>query len=274
MKWYLFAKFFQSLTPDALMEYCAREGLDGPTALVREGYWTPPEALKETLPGFIQCARKHGLEVKYADTPIDFADAKATEESYAVLADAGIEKLRLAHIVRGDRDPRTLSDLGRRYAETACEMGRKYGVQSILQIHGRCYPLNATSAWPLVKDLDPRYVGIKLDPGNNYCQEGYEQFPYQIGLLKEYIAALGAKDACALRTGEEGDQKGWKTYMVPAYAGQTDYVEVFRLLYAVGFDGPAILMPFYEEFNLPALQRALTREIAYFKKCAAKAREV
>jgi hypothetical protein len=46
------------------------------------------------------------------------------------------------------------------------------------------------------------HVGIKLDPGNNYAQEGYEDFTYQIHLLKEYIQAFGAKDACSLRISE------------------------------------------------------------------------
>ena len=76
MKWYLFPKFFRQMNEEELMEYCARDGINGPTAMVREGYWIPPDKLKETLPGYVACAEKHGLEVRYADTPIDFRDEK------------------------------------------------------------------------------------------------------------------------------------------------------------------------------------------------------
>ena len=62
-KWYLFAKFFQQLSVKELMEMCARMGFDGPTALIRDGYWTELSNMKETLPGYVAEAEKHGLEL-------------------------------------------------------------------------------------------------------------------------------------------------------------------------------------------------------------------
>ena len=119
----------------------------------------------------------------------------------------------------------------------------------------------------MVRALDPRYIGIKLDPGNNREQEGYERFDYQIPLLGEYIAALGAKDAAQSRTGDPADaRKGWKTAFVPAYEGQSEYLQIFAELDKIGFDGPAILMPFYAADDYAALTDRLQREIAYFKQ--------
>lgn len=272
MKWYLFAKFFKDLSQDELMQYCLQEGIDGPTAMVRDGYWTSPDRLKETLPGFVTCARAHGLEVRYADTPIDFVDEKKAEEAYDLLAQNGIELIRLAYILRnGDADPRSFETIGLRFAEKACRFGEKYGVRSVIQLHGGFFPHNATAAWHMVRNLDPRYVGIKIDPGNNFAQEGYEHFPYQIRLLKEFIAALGAKDACALRIGHGDECKGWVKPFAPAFAGQTDYPTVFSVLHEIGFNGPAVLMPFYNEDNLTRLKQDFTKEIAYLKGCAAQA---
>ena len=269
MKWYLFPKFFRQMNADELMAYCAREGIDGPTAMVRDGYWTPPDRLKDTIGSYVACAKKHGLEVKYADTPIDFKDPKASEEAYDILSSNGIEMIRLAYIERDDdRNPRALEDIGRRYAETAARYAEKYGVRSVIQLHGGFYPHNASAAWPLVKDLDPRFIGIKLDPGNNFAQEGYEHFGYQIRLLGEYIAAIGAKDGAPLRIGDPDVAKGWVRPFVPAYAGMADYKSIFPILKETGFTGPAVLMPFYHEDNPELLMKEFTKEIAYLKSAA------
>jgi hypothetical protein len=40
MKYYLFAKLYRNLDVPHLMALCQEVGLDGPTALIREGYWT------------------------------------------------------------------------------------------------------------------------------------------------------------------------------------------------------------------------------------------
>lgn len=270
-KWYLFAKFFGQLSAAELMEMCARMGFDGPTALIRDGYWTELSNMKDTLPGYVAEAEKHGLEVRYADTEIDVMSAEA-DEQYRILAGEGIKRIRLKYVGRdNERDPRSLADIGRRWAEKACELGEKHDVLSVIQIHGWYYPHCATAAWPMVKGLDPRYVGIKMDPGNNQHQEGYEFAAYQVNLLQEYIAAVGAKDAAYLRTGEGGDDKGWERHFMPAFAGRTNFVELYGLLKKVGFSGPNVLMPFYNDTNLPLLTENLQKELDYLKSCWDKA---
>ncbi|NLE12220.1 MAG: sugar phosphate isomerase/epimerase [Clostridiales bacterium] len=275
MKFYLFAKFFTQMSVPELMEYCASAGIDGPTALVREGYPLPPDMLAEGLPGYIAEAEANGLEVKYADTPIDFNDPALSDRMFGILAQNGIELIRLQYISKNSPDgPRALAGLGRRFAETAAEYGRRHSVRSVIQLHGGFYPHNATAAWPMVKDLDPRYVGIKIDPGNNLAQEGYEHWDYQVGLLGEYIAALGAKDAAHLRNGDpDSPSKGWSRPFVPAYEGMADYRRIYSLLHAAGFASgesaiPSILMPFYHEKEPELLMRCLEKEIKYLKTCA------
>ena len=132
--------------------------------------------------------------------------------------------------------------------------------------------INATAAWPLVEGLEPAHIGIKLDPGNSLAQEGYEYFPYQIDLLGEYVAALGAKDGCSLRNQPFDDEaKGWKRVFAPATEGQTNYPLIFRELCRAGFDGPVILMPFYHENDEAARTSVLKKELLYLKTNAAAA---
>jgi len=164
-------------------------------------------------------------------------------------------------------DPRLLEYKARTYAEKAAAVAEKCGIRAVIQIHGWMYPHSATAAYPLVKDLDPRYIGIKLDPGNNLHQEGYELFDYQIKLLKEYIAAIGAKSCATFRDPNRTENNGWYRIFVPSQDGEADFRFIYRCLKEVGFDGPSILMPFYEENNEKVLCEKLAGEVAYLKSC-------
>ena len=96
MKYYLFAKFMAHLTAEQLMEECVRLGVDGPTALIREGYWTEEGNLEKTLPDFVRRAEAHSLEVRYADTSFDPRHPEMWERLLPVLRDCGIRQFRWA----------------------------------------------------------------------------------------------------------------------------------------------------------------------------------
>lgn len=271
MKTYLFAKFLQHFTVDELMTTIASLGIDGPTALIREGYWTDPADLSSVCP-FVKKAEEYGLSVKYADTPCSPFDESA-DRTFGVLAENGIVLARLAYIEKkSEADPRLLEDKAKRYAEAAAKLAEKHGIRAVIQCHGMMYPHNATAAYPLVRDLDPRYIGIKIDPGNNLQQEGYELFDYQIRLLREYIAAVGAKSGAMFRTGDpKGRMNGWVRVNVPAQDGAADYNVIYCELAAQELDVPSILMPFYHEKETGLLLEGLRGEVSYLKDCAEKA---
>ena len=266
MKRYLFAKQFDKLSVDELMSICADVGLDGPTLLLREGFWTTPDNLDSVKP-FVTKASDYGLEVKYCDSPIVNFDEK-DEKIFAVLAENGIENIRLGYMGRpaGD-DVRGVADKLKSFTEKAYKMAEKYGVRAIIQLHGWFYPQSATAAYPAIKDYDPRYLGIKMDPGNHICQEGFEFWDYQTDLLGDYICALGAKGAGMFRDGDINVNNGWVKRFVPAQEGAVDYREIYSLLLKNGFDGPTILMPFYYADNYELMVSTLRDELKYFDNC-------
>ncbi len=274
MRYYLFPKFLQKLPLEELMHTCRELGVDGPTAMVRDGYWVQREDMAQTLPRYVAAAAAQGLMVTYAEPPFSLAEIPSLSRELAILKDCGITDFRVDFISKRIAGPyRRLREVLRPLVERAADAAGKAGLRMILQIHGHCYPHNATAAYPLLEGLDPRTVGVKLDPGNNLAQEGYELFDYQIELLGEYIAALGAKDACVQRSGDRlSPSKGWVRSFVPAYEGMADYPLIFRELNKVGFDGPAILMPFYHDGDYDRLLECLREEIAYFKRVESEAR--
>ncbi|MBO5275360.1 MAG: sugar phosphate isomerase/epimerase [Clostridia bacterium] len=268
MKYYLFAKFYQNFTPEQLAERCAELGFDGPTALVRDGYPLTAANLKEALPSYIRTMEAAGMEVKFADAPVNPLREDA-DYLVGTLAEHGIERIRLDHIGKAVKPARELADYARYYAEAAAKLAERHGTKAVIQLHGHCYPHNATAAYPCVKDLDPRYIGVKMDPGNNLAQEGYELFDYQIKLLGEYLTALGAKSAGIFR-GEDGI---WRRGFVPAQEGIADYNLIMRTLKEIDFDGPAVLMPFYNDREPDVLTEKLKDELAFFKACEKRANE-
>ncbi|MCL6519272.1 MAG: sugar phosphate isomerase/epimerase [Armatimonadetes bacterium] len=267
MKYYLFAKFFQHLSIDELMAHCAEAGVDGPTAVIREGYWLEPESYAEALPGYVQAAEKAGLEVKFADTSFPMGELARDNTPLKVLADNGIEAVRLGYIAKNDAGHmRDLANLARYLAEGVAHAAEDAGIKAVIQLHGNCYPHNSTAAWPMVKGLDPKYIGIMIDPGNNLHQEGFERWDYQIQLLGEYIAAVGAKDAVRVRSGQpDSPTKGWVSEFVPAFEGQANWEQICAELHNIGFSGPMILMPFYDTDNFPLMYKKFKQEVEYLR---------
>ncbi len=268
MKNYLFAKFYQSLTAEELMTLCRTMGLDGPTAMIREGYWTPEDKLEATLPAFVKLAEAHGLTVAYADTPFAMGRLPEMDKELSLLAECGIRLFRVQYLPKSALPARELAGALARLAETAAKAAEKHGLRAVIQLHGFMYPHNATAVWPAICSLDPRYIGVKLDPGNNLCQEGYEDWGYQVALLGEYIAAVGEKDAALTRgSAAPTGGKGWRRQFVPATEGIADYDALFTLFKAAGVNVPGIVMPFYDENNTDARNAKLREEVAYLKRC-------
>lgn len=267
MKYYVFAKFFQHLPVDELMVHCAEAGVDGPTAVIRDGYWLEPHSYVELLPGYVKAARDGGLQVEFADTSFAMEDLARDSTPLETLADSGITAVRLGYIARNAvGHVRDLADHARRLAEKTAVAAEKAGIKAVIQVHGGFYPHNATAAWPLVKDLNPRHIGIMIDPGNNIRQEGFEAFEYQIPLLGEYIAAVGAKDACTVRkTNTEKADKGWLREWAPMYEGQANWTTVCGELRKVSFPGPMVLMPFYDTDDFAAMFGKFKREVEYLR---------
>ena len=274
MKHYLFPKFFADLSIDAMMEKCAAMGFDGPTLLIRDGHQVCLDNLGTALPHYMKAAETNGLEVRYAQTDVTMENVQKEEDLLRRLADAGITSFRLAHLHkrRSGIPPRELADHVRFHLSKVAETAEKAGIKAIVQIHGMMYPHNATSAYMALKDLDPTYIGVKLDPGNNVQQEGFELWNYQIPLLGEYISAIGIKDANFFLH-PEADIAGGKQFVprfVPLPDGVSDYPQILRELHKIDFDGPAVFMPFYNEKELDLLEKNLVRELAYFKELEGK----
>ena len=205
---------------------------------------------------------------KYADTDIAITDIEKKADLLKAMSDSGIEKFRLAYSYKKDFEGRIreIEDFTKRNLAKVAEVAEKANIQAVVQIHGLAYPHNATTAYNCVKGLDPKFLGVKLDPGNNFSIEGYELLTYQVPLLGEYICALGEKDAMLVQGEDLGDgNKGWSRPFAPAQYGCTNHVTLFEELQKIGFRGPGIFMPMYHPNDFARMEQEFIGEIAYFK---------
>lgn len=264
MKNFLFPKFFPHMDARELAQYCLSLGIDGPTLLIRNGYPVQPDDLFETLPQFVAQTRASGAEIMYADTPYDMETLDTLDDTLALMRDNGIRLFRVNYIQKGTHPARELHDALCRGMEKAEKAARKHGIRAVIQLHGGMYPHNATSAYFACKEFDPAYIGIKLDPGNNIAQEGYEYFSYQVELLGNYIAAIGQKDAIL---NSVPDAQAWTRTFAPAHIGVNDYNDIFARIKKQGLEIPGIFMPFYHENDPEALKTAFADEVTYIKQC-------
>lgn len=261
MHYTLFPKFFQNLEDAQLMEVCSACQLDSPMVLCREGFPISPENLTTRLPAFCGAAERAGLQVKTACVDWVGEDLLNHTDNLKQMADCGITAVRAGLCFR-DIPISQLANRARKQAEATAAAAEKSGVRLLIQLHHFAFPHNATAAFYMLKDLDPRHIGVWLDSGNNTF-EGDEHPDYQVGLLKDYVGAIGAKDAAFFRDGDaSAGDKGWRCRFVPLFAGRTDW-QVF-LKAAAPCDPFVVLMPFYE-MPYDAFVETLAKEVAYLK---------
>jgi len=139
-------------------------------------------------------------------------------------------------------------------------------VQAVYQVHhGTLIPSGAL-AYQLVRGLNPRGVGVELDPGNQTF-EGTENWDDAARWLGEYLVAMGIKDSAprqdANRMHEPG--KGWRRDWVPLDEGVINWHGVISALQRANFRGPLVLMPFYDENDPVSHVAKLKREVAYLR---------
>ena len=269
----LFPKFYKHLGLGELVNLLMEAGMDGVNIIIREGYWVTPGGFRKELPEFVKAVRKEGLFAKYANIDHSIEELVEDPTLLNVLADNGVEEFRLLHfrLKKGDADVRGGLSKARKQIEEIVPLCEKYNLRAIYQLHHYTLVPSASAAWNLVKGLPEKFIGVKIDPGNQY-QEGYESWPYCTGLLGGYIRAVGVKDISFFRDVSQAEtpSKGWRTRIAPLYEGITNWENLVAALNASGFRGTFVFMPFYSTDDHGKMTAIFKREAGYLKDIVSK----
>ncbi len=263
----LFPKFYKHLSVEGLAELVAETGLDTTNLVVREGYWVDPWELKRDVPKFVSAMEAAGVEVSFATAGFSPDQICFDPTPLKIFADHGITEFRMGYFRIEKDDVQTSFIVARHKLATMVDLCAEAGVRAVYQVHHGSLIPSASAAFGLVNGLDPAAVGVMLDPGNQNF-EGYERPQLAVGLLGEYLRAVGVKDSARGRDASAGAEpgKGWWRSWTTLDEGETDWHEMLGRLHEADFSGTFVFMPFYNQDDPDEMTRKLKGEVAYLRK--------
>ena len=202
-----FSKPFANLNFEDTADLVADVGWDGIECPVRsKAGHILPERVEDDLPRMVEALGKRGKEVAIVTTEFTSLDPLA-EKVLRTAARLGIRKYRLGFTkyVKDKPIPETLREVGAALRDLAA-FNRELGLQGGWQNHSGVDYVGAPvwDLWTMIKDLDPRAIGICFDIGHATLEGGLS-WPIQARLMEPYYVAVFLKDFRWEKT-----EKGWQ----------------------------------------------------------------
>ena len=225
-KVHLFSKHLQWLDYGPMAETAAGIGFDGIDLTVRPKGHVLPENVERDLPQAVAAIREAGLVADRITTaatdPGDPLTLKILET--AAKLDIGIYRMGWLKYDRDRPIPEQL-DAYRAQLEKLAQINERLGIHGAYQNHvGTGVGSPVWDAWLLVKDLDPRWLGIRYDV-RHAMAEGIRSWEVGLQLVAPHVRSLDIKDF--EWTKKEGE---WTVESVPLGEGAVRFPYYFNLL--------------------------------------------
>ena len=206
-----------------------------------------PERVNEDLPRAIEAAHAVGLKVEMITTEITSAREKHAESVLRAAAKHGVKFYRLG-VWNYDSKlgvTGTIEKLKPVFKELA-ELNESLGLHGAIQNHAGTRVGSALwDIYPLVRDVDPRWIGLQYDI-RHATAEGGQSWPLPLRLLAPWIKCTDAKDF-------KWEQTPGKAAIenVPIGEGVVNYDSYFKLVRELQITGPISV-----HFEYPPFERA------------------
>jgi sugar phosphate isomerase/epimerase len=267
MKLSVFTVATPDLNAEELASAAAAAGIDGiewrfrgiPENAISEepSYWrnnrcsVDPSRWEEQIPVFREAAVSQGRRSIALVPYLNCGDLSATEQAFQAAAGLGASMMRVG--VPGYDRKTSYPELYRKavdYLSEVQDLAKQYKIKALVETHHSTIAPTASLAYRLVQSLEPQHVGVLYDPGN-MVHEGYENHRMGLELLGPFLAHVHVKNAGWFEAGANDSQKAsvteqsngmslnipWKCHWTPLTEGMVDWVQMFRDLRAVGYDG-------------------------------------
>jgi sugar phosphate isomerase/epimerase len=225
-KVHLFSKHLQWLDYGPMAETAAGIGFDGIDLTVRPKGHVLPENVERDLPRAVAAIREAGLvadRITIAATdPDDPLTLKILETAASL--DIGIYRMGWLKYDRDRPIPEQL-DAYRAQMEKLALLNERLGIHGAYQNHvGTGVGSPVWDAWLLVKDLDPRWLGIRYDV-RHAMAEGIRSWEVGLQLVAPHVRSLDIKDFEWIK--KDGE---WTVESVPLGEGAVRFPYYFELL--------------------------------------------
>lgn len=263
----MFTKSVKDYSISQLIDLAQELDLDGYDLCVRPGYPINPDNAATELVKAVGNFGEANLVVPMVTGNFDLLlpEDKTAEPILAAMDAADVRLLKLGYFKFDPRSQDYWAEVERIKEAFSgwSKLAEKYNVKVCYHTHSRgCMGLNAGMMAHLVRDFDPRYIGVYLDPCHLVI-EG-EEFATATAIIGQHLSILGMKDALLVR-GTQNDHGNKQIQWVEAGHGMVDWTEVFAELSRLQFDGP---LSMHCEFEIPddGYLAALKREVGFFQK--------
>lgn len=242
----VFTKPLQWLDYDGVAETAAEAGFNGLDIPVRPGGHVLAERVADDLPRAVEAARKAGLVVPMITTAVAGADQPHTEAILKTASQLGIGYYRLGWLnYRNDWDPAKSVEQYRSVFRDLAQLNGHYRIHGAYQNHaGTRVGAPLWDLWLLVRDLDPRWIGVQYDI-RHATVEGGQSWPLGLRLLTSHIRTTDIKDF----VWDKGANGKWLPRTVPLGEGMVDFPAYFKLVRELGIGGPTSV-----HFEYPPLE--------------------
>ncbi len=251
-----FTKSFQQYSADDTADFVADVGWDGVELPVRAKGHVDPQRVEDDLPKFVEALKKRGREVTIISTDVKNPSQPLTQKVLRTAARLGIRRYRLSFwkYAKDKPIPRQLDEIKAELRDLVA-LNKELGLTAGFQNHSGADYVAAPvwDIWHLIRDLDPKHVGICFDIGHATLEGGHA-WPIHARLMEPYYTAVYVKDFFW----RKGD-KGWQAQWCPLGEGMVNK-SFFATLKKSNWSGP---ISQHHEYDLPEGRKEL---LAVLKK--------
>ena len=208
---------------------------------VRPGAHMLPENVERDLPRAVEIARKAGLATPMLITAINDANTPRAEAILDTMRKVGITRYRAPNF-RYDYSKELQPQweaLKPRIAGLA-KLNEKYGTTAMFHTHSMAGAVGGGvwDLWLLLKEYDPKIVGLNYDIGHATVRGGTEWIETS-HFAHRHVQALSLKDFhWVKRSNTPPDVWPWIAQFVPPGQGMVNFRDVFTYFKSAGFSGP------------------------------------
>lgn len=220
-----FTKCLQFLTIEEAGKILTKNGFDGADLLVRPGGQIEPKNVKAELPQAVKTYQKLGIEIPMMVTAVTDPSEPFSMETLQVAADSGIRYYRMGWLPYDfTKSIQQNLDGFKKIFEKLANVNEKLGIHGGYQNHsGLHVGAPVWDLYELVKEVDPKYLGVQYDIRHAVTEGGYS---WLLGMkrVEPWIRSICIKDFVWGK-----DEKGaWHHQNVLLGEGMVNFDDFFK----------------------------------------------
>jgi len=279
MKFAVFTASTPDWTPEEAVAELAAQGWDGVEWRVVDqkpsqgggGFWAgnkatwPASSFPQDASRIKELTESAGLEMSAVGAYATCDQLEAVDRLLEGAAALGVTKMRVPPGKPGPDGYAASFERARAQYREVAALAAKHGVKAMVELHHLSLTSSASSAVRFLDGLDPAHVGVIHDIGNMLI-EGYENIPWSLEILGDYLAHVHVKNAVPTLVDDTDGQTKWRWDWAPLSRGVGHLPELFDALKSIGYDGWVAVEDFSTEAPLAERTRA---NLAYLRNLAA-----